>query len=103
MLPPVRVFYTIYRSPLVFLLTGKTEDMTELQNTRGTNLYLAQNGFAKGINEFILLNPSLRGLVPQRVIATTMEAILGAVYLDSQKDIDAVFRVAVHLGLINDA
>jgi ribonuclease-3 len=87
----------------VFLLTGETEDMTELQNTRGTNLHLAQVGFAKGINEFILLNPSLRGVVQERLMATTMEAILGAVYLDARKDIQAVLQVAVHLGLIDDA
>lgn len=77
--------------------------MTKLQNTRGTNLHLAQVGFAKGIDKVILLNPSLQGVVQQRLMATTMEAILGAVYLDSHRDIQAVLRVSVHLGLIDDA
>lgn len=77
--------------------------MTQLENTRGSNYRLGQIGFARGINSFILLNPSLRGTVPQNLMATTVEAILGAVYLDSQRDISAVLRVVIRLGLTDDA
>jgi ribonuclease III len=77
--------------------------MTQLENTRGSNYRLAQIGFARGIDSFILLNPSLRGTVPKSLMATTMEAILGAVYLDSQKNIASVLRVVIRLGLTDDA
>ena len=77
--------------------------MTQLGNTRGSNYRLAQIGFARGIDSFILLNPSLRGTVPTSLMATTMEAILGAVYLDSQKNIAPVLRVVIRLGLTDDA
>jgi 23S rRNA maturation mini-RNase III len=36
-------------------------------------------------------------------MATSIEAILGAVYLDSQKDIAAVMQVVICLGLTEDA
>lgn len=77
--------------------------MTQPENTRGSNYRLGQIGFARGINSFILLNPSLRGTVPTSLMATTVEAILGAVYLDSRRDIAPVLRVVIHLGLTDDA
>lgn len=76
--------------------------MTNLQNTQATNTNLAQIGFAKAIDKFIHLNPSLQGVVGKKLMATTMEAILGAVYLDS-RDIAAVLRVVVRLGLADAA
>lgn len=77
--------------------------MTQLENTRGSNYRLGQIGFARGINSFILLNPSLRGTVQPSLMATTVEAILGAVYLDSHNDIETIRQVVVHLGLMDDA
>lgn len=77
--------------------------MTQLENKRGSNYRLGQVGFARGINSFILLNPSLRGTVPQSLMATTVEAILGAVYLDSQRDIAPALRLVTCLGLTDDA
>lgn len=76
---------------------------TQLHDTWAANGNLWRIGFAKKLDTFIHLDPSSRGVVQDRLMATTMEAILGAVYLDSQKDIAAVLRVVIHLGLTDDA
>ncbi|KAJ5263819.1 hypothetical protein N7478_011424 [Penicillium angulare] len=65
-------------------------DMTSAQNTRATNENLARIGFSLGLSAFIQLSPSAQGVVPERLMATTIEAIIGAVYLDSGRDIMVV-------------
>ncbi|KAJ5337364.1 uncharacterized protein N7506_005386 [Penicillium brevicompactum] len=72
-------------------------DMTNAQNTRATNENLAKIGFSLGIDAYIQLNPSAQGVVPERLMATTIEAIIGAVYLDRNKDIMVVRRLIIHL------
>ena len=67
------------------------------QNTLGTNQHLGQIGFSLGLDVYIQLNPSAQGVVPERLMATTIEAIIGAVYLDSNKDIIVIRRLIVHL------
>lgn len=76
---------------------------TQLHDTWAANENLWRIGFAKNLDIFIHLNPSSGGVVQDRLMATTMEAILGAVYLDSGKDIAAVLRVVINLGLTDDA
>ena len=71
--------------------------MTNAQNTRATNGNLAKIGFSLGINVYIQLNPSAQGVVPDRLMATTMEAIIGAVYLDCNRDIMLIRRMIIHL------
>ncbi|KAJ5126326.1 uncharacterized protein N7443_009370 [Penicillium atrosanguineum] len=72
-------------------------DMRNAQNTRATNENLAQIGFSLGLDVYIQLNPSAQGIIPGRLMATTMEAIIGAVYLDSNKDIMVIRRLIVNL------
>lgn len=62
------------------------------------NLY--EKGIALGLDPYIVKNPSQRNQVAGRlVMATTMEAILGAVYYDSNKNLGACERVMAVLGL----
>jgi ribonuclease-3 len=77
--------------------TEITGDMTNAQNTRATNENLAKIGFSLGLDAYIQLNPSAQGVVPGRLMATTIEAIVGAVYLDSNKDIMVLRCLIVHL------
>lgn len=74
--------------------------MTNAQNTRATNENLAKIGFSLGMDTYIQLNPSAQGIVPERLMATTMEAIIGAVYLDRNRDIMAVRRLIIHLHIM---
>lgn len=71
--------------------------MTNAQNTRATNENLANIGFVLGIDVYIQLNPSAQGVVPGRLMATTIEAIVGAVYLDCKRNIEVVRRLILHL------
>ncbi|KAJ5723958.1 hypothetical protein N7488_001993 [Penicillium malachiteum] len=66
---------------------------------KANNENLASIGFAFGLDKFIILNPSAQGIVPKRLMATTVEALIGAVYLDSQKSIQATLGVIKALGL----
>jgi len=47
----------------------------------------------------VLTNPGHRGPVSQATLSTTVEAIIGAVYLDSEKNLDAVRTFMEALGL----
>ena len=46
-----------------------------------------------------MLHPGHIGRISDKTLATTIEAILGAVYLDTAKDIEAVSRSMAMLGL----
>lgn len=74
--------------------------MTNAQNTRATNENLAQIGFSLGIDAYIQLNPSSQGVVNERLMATTMEAIIGAVYLDSGKNVMTTRLVVIRLRVL---
>ncbi|KAE8393015.1 hypothetical protein BDV23DRAFT_180894 [Aspergillus alliaceus] len=68
--------------------------ITEIHITTANNRYLARTGFRKGLDGF--LYGSFPGdIVPDRVMATTVEAILGAVYVDSGESMGAGRRVGV--------
>ncbi|KAI7235180.1 hypothetical protein KC330_g4410 [Hortaea werneckii] len=56
----------------------------------GSNANLAAAARLHGIEACVLTNPGHRGPVSQATLSTTVEAIIGAVYLDSEKDVDAV-------------
>ncbi|KIA75658.1 RNAse III [Aspergillus ustus] len=64
-----------------------------------SNNNLAARGFALGIDRYILNNPSNQGAVPISLMATTMEAILGAVFLDNGESLAAVKLVIIQFGL----
>lgn len=51
------------------------------------------------IDEIVNRNPAQQGSVSPRTITDTVQAILGAVYLDSGRNIDSVRLVMVNLGL----
>lgn len=65
---------------------------------RASNAYLAKQGFVLGIDKFIVKNPSQFEIMPS-VMATTMEAIVGAVYLDCNQQIQPCADVMTALGL----
>ncbi|KAJ5648172.1 hypothetical protein N7490_004544 [Penicillium lividum] len=80
---------------------ASTKTMTGSQNTNATNANLARLGFGLGLADLIELNPSARGAVPMKLMATTMEALIGAVYLDCGKDITVTRQVIILLGILD--
>jgi len=75
-------------------------DIARFHDHNACNANLAMQGFARGLHTFIRLNPSALGLVPDKLMATTMEAIIGAVFLDSNQNMDIARNVIVELGLL---
>ncbi|KAL4780298.1 ribonuclease III domain-containing protein [Aspergillus varians] len=63
-----------------------------------SNENLAQRGTALRIDQFIWCNPAQKSVGPG-LMATTMQAIIGAYFKDQGKDFAAVLRVLAVLGL----
>ncbi|KAJ5138345.1 uncharacterized protein N7515_003193 [Penicillium bovifimosum] len=61
--------------------------------------HLCIQGFNLGIDKFILLDGSHRGVVEESMMITTMQAIIGAVHVDSSTPIDSSARTMAALGL----
>lgn len=74
--------------------------MTAAQNIRATKINLTRLGESMRLNVYFRLNPSSQGVSPKWMMATTMEAIIGAVYLDSGKDIMITRAVVIRLGIL---
>ncbi|GIK05201.1 hypothetical protein Aspvir_009305 [Aspergillus viridinutans] len=72
--------------------------INQVVSSVGSNPHLAQTGSKAGLENLILINPSQASVSPG-VMAQTVEAILGAVYLDSGMDVQAVRAVMAILNL----
>ena len=70
-----------------------------IRQSVANNANLERIGNATGLVAFVNLNPGSLGVVSKAVITATVEAILGAVYLDS--NMDTVKRVMNTLGLVS--
>ncbi|KAH2035403.1 hypothetical protein KXW27_003641 [Aspergillus fumigatus] len=77
---------------------GSRGYINQIVSSTASNPNLAQVGFKAGLESVILINPSQASVSPG-VMAQTVEAILGAVYLDSQMDVQAVRAVMASLSL----
>lgn len=62
------------------------------------NTKLSQVAQRSGVSSYITKNPCQLGLVPQETAASTVEALVGAVYLDSGEDISTVKKVLNAIG-----
>ncbi|KAL4798328.1 ribonuclease III domain-containing protein [Aspergillus venezuelensis] len=63
------------------------------------NKNLAKRGFALGLERYIRNNPSQGNMISERTMASTVEAIVGAYFLDQGMCIEALGRVVRVLGL----
>ncbi|KAF9737453.1 hypothetical protein PMIN02_000855 [Paraphaeosphaeria minitans] len=59
----------------------------------GTNNHLEQLATRWGMEKLIVENPLQKGQYPKETLAATVEAIIGAVWVDSDKDLAAVQKV----------
>lgn len=64
-----------------------------------SNAFLAQRGFATGLGECVYKNPSQGNTVFPGPMASTVEAIIGAVFIDSGENVTAVEGVMEALGI----
>lgn len=64
-----------------------------------SNDNLGRRGFELGLEKFIQGNPAQRGEVSTRTMATTLEAIIGAIFIDSGSSYSVLSDVMARLGL----
>ncbi|KAL3476559.1 hypothetical protein BJX99DRAFT_227639 [Aspergillus californicus] len=89
---------------LYFQLEGRRrgasrEQIAAVIQNVASNVNLTQRGFALGIDDYVHNNPSQRGVVSAGLMASTMGALLGAVFLDSGEELAAVGVMMVAFGL----
>lgn len=84
-------------SELIFASLSLGE-ISDVVCDRASNDSLALQGFTRGLERYICNNPAQGTFVSHGTMATTMEAIIGAVFLDSGSQISAVDQVVVALG-----
>lgn len=78
--------------------------VSKQHDTWATNAVLAEQGYKHGIDALIRRGPSnLSGPVGIPLMATTVEALIGAVYKDSGNDMEYVRGAMVGLGLFKQA
>ncbi|KAJ9663579.1 hypothetical protein H2201_005540 [Coniosporium apollinis] len=85
----VREWYTSGRDRAV---------VDQILSSVGSNANLNSVGQRNGLSSFVNGNPSQRGVVPPNTMAATVEATLGAVFLDS--GLQSVAEVMQTLGLM---
>jgi ribonuclease-3 len=64
-----------------------------------SNSYLAQRGFSTGLAECVYKNPSQGNTIFPGPMASTVEAIIGAIFYDSGENVTAVEGVMQALGI----
>ena len=73
-----------------------------LQSAIGSNAHLERCGRAIGLEEYINKNSSHHGAVPKRTMSAAVEALIGAVFIDSGESLHAVNLAIRGLGLLNE-
>jgi dsRNA-specific ribonuclease len=72
-----------------------------LSSSVGSNRNLDRCGRENGLDKFITPHPSfVEGTIPPRTMSATVEALIGAVFLDSGENLEAVKRAMKGLGLL---
>ncbi|PLB40228.1 putative RNAse III [Aspergillus candidus] len=89
---------------LIFVKEGLRRRATRGQiniviSTRSCNDYLAQQGSSKGLAECVFANHCQGNTVHRGPMASTVEAIIGAVFKDSDEKLATVKRVMETLGI----
>lgn len=71
-------------------------------NNVASNVNLGEVASKAGLGLHIKANPGQVGPVSRKTLATTVEAVLGAIWEDSGKDIQAVKTAMMNMGLNTD-
>lgn len=75
--------------------------MSDLQRDLVSETSLASRGFSHGLDACVIKNAGHSGQISNRMMATAVEAIVGAVFKDSRFDLEAVRLVMDNLGFFN--
>ncbi|KAH6643526.1 ribonuclease III domain-containing protein [Boeremia exigua] len=72
-------------------------DMSAIQRDLVSGEKLAARGYALGLDAYVIKNPGHVGRISERMMATAVEALIGAVLVDSGHDLEAVRAVMERL------
>lgn len=81
---------------IIHLADSETGDWSKIERRTLSNEYLSEIGFRHKLDSCVLLNDGTTS-VSDKTMATTVEALFGAVYLDAGKE--ALGKVLVTLGI----
>lgn len=73
--------------------------ISKVISAKASNAHLAEVGIDNALDQLVYTNPAQHGLVSPRTMATAVEAILGAVYVDSEEDLQVTRSVLEALQL----
>ena len=76
-----------------------TDQINNAVSEKSSNAYLAQRGFSTDLAECVFTNRSQRNIIYPGPIASTMEAIVGAVFINSEENTLVVKGVMEVLGI----
>ncbi|PYH28117.1 uncharacterized protein BO87DRAFT_322949, partial [Aspergillus neoniger CBS 115656] len=79
--------------------TCVVEQINQMVSRIASNTNLAQRGFELGLDRYICKNPSQGNFVSDKLMATTVEAIAGAVFVEISWVRVALQRIVDALGL----
>lgn len=65
----------------------------------GTNDVLSRRGREHGVADLVVRNPCQQHRGPKSTLASSMEAIVGAVWIDSGKSLEQVQKAMQNLGI----
>jgi ribonuclease-3 len=74
-------------------------EINAVVSKKASNPYLAQRGYSTGLVECVYKNRSQGNIVFEGRMASTVEAIIGAVFIDSDENVTAVEEVMKVLGI----
>ncbi|GAD99410.1 hypothetical protein SNOG_02027 [Paecilomyces variotii No. 5] len=77
-----------------------TASANKLLEEYGSNEKLSETAKAHRLQDYLIRNPAQRGVDARTTLASTTEAVIGAVWIDSGKDLVATRRVVKKLGLL---
>lgn len=67
-----------------------------------SNLNLLRLGRSKQLERFVHGNPAQLGVVSDKLMSTTVEAMIAVVFLDSGMDLAIVQRLLIYLGILEE-
>ncbi|KAJ5894099.1 RNAse III [Penicillium taxi] len=76
-------------------------DMNHIENGRTCSTQINKIGLSKGLDRLIYVNPAQGNHVSPGVMMKAVEAIVGAVFLDSDHNIEITRKVAAQIGFFD--
>ncbi|KAH8753342.1 ribonuclease III domain-containing protein [Diaporthe sp. PMI_573] len=81
---------------------ARTGESSDIVKDRGSNMSLERDAHKLDLGKFVIKNPSQGKSVSRSTLASTVEALVGAVWLDSVRDFERVRAVIKRLRIIDD-